>query len=100
MTDQHQRSKGPISWMAGNSVAANLLMVILLVGGLIFLSQIKQEVFPEFSADQVTVSVIYSGASPKRLNRASSSRLKTLSLASTGLMRSLPMPGKVWELSP
>ena len=29
------RARGPIAWMAGNSVAANLLMLFLLVGGLI-----------------------------------------------------------------
>jgi multidrug efflux pump subunit AcrB len=31
-----------ISWFVGNPVAANLLMTILIVGGLISLSQLKQ----------------------------------------------------------
>jgi len=27
--------RGPISWMAGRSVTANLLMLVLLIGGLV-----------------------------------------------------------------
>ena len=59
--------RGPIRWMAGNSVAANLMMLFLLVGGLIWGTQIKQEIFPEFTLDQVVVSVIYPGASPEEV---------------------------------
>ncbi|QJB55624.1 efflux RND transporter permease subunit [Pseudodesulfovibrio sp. zrk46] len=61
--------KGPIAWMAGNSVAANLLMVVLLVGGLLFTMQIKKEVFPEFSEDTVTIAVSYPGASPEEVEQ-------------------------------
>ncbi len=69
MSELKQSSKGPIAWMAGNTVAANLLMVLLLIGGLFFMSQIKQEVFPEFDNDQVTISVTYSGASPAEVEQ-------------------------------
>jgi len=55
---------GPLAWMAKNSVAANLLMLVLVVGGLIMLPRVKQEVFPEFDLDIVTISVAYPGASP------------------------------------
>ncbi|WP_147820605.1 efflux RND transporter permease subunit [Salidesulfovibrio onnuriiensis] len=64
-----QERKGPIAWMAGNSVAANLLMVVLLVGGLAMGLHIKQEVFPEFSEDTVSVSVSYPGASPEEVEQ-------------------------------
>lgn len=60
-------SRGPIGWMAGNSVAANLLMVVLLVGGLILGLNIKQEVFPEFTPDVVSVNISYPGASPEEV---------------------------------
>lgn len=69
MVNNVQKHKGPIGWMAGNSVAANLLMVVLLVGGLVFGLQIKQEVFPEFSLDTVSVSVSYPGASPEEVEQ-------------------------------
>lgn len=69
MSNLEPRTKGPIAWMAGNSVAANLLMVMLLLGGLFFMGHIKQEVFPEFDSDQVTISVTYSGASPAEVEQ-------------------------------
>jgi len=62
-------TKGPIAWMAGNSVAANLVMLFLLIGGFFWGTQIKQEVFPEFTLDQVTVSVVYPGASPEEVEQ-------------------------------
>ncbi len=61
-------SRGPIRWMAGNSVASNLLMLALLIGGFFWGTQIKQEIFPEFNLDQVVVSVIYPGASPEEVS--------------------------------
>ncbi|MFO7752635.1 MAG: efflux RND transporter permease subunit [Desulfobacteraceae bacterium] len=64
-----RRYKGPLAWMAGNSVAANLLMLILLAGGLISALNIKQEVFPEFSTDTVSISVSYPGASPEEIEK-------------------------------
>ncbi len=59
--------KGPVQWMAKNHVAANLLMIILIVGGLIRASSVKQEVFPEISLDTVQVSVAYPGAGPEEV---------------------------------
>ncbi|RMH58680.1 MAG: efflux RND transporter permease subunit [Candidatus Hydrogenedentota bacterium] len=58
-------SKGPISWMARNAVAANLLMLIFLVGGTYFAFRTTQEVFPEFDLDIVTITVPYPGATPR-----------------------------------
>ncbi len=66
MTDN---GKGPIAWMAGNTVAANLLMAVLLVGGLLFMPQIKQQVMPDFEIDWVMVSVAYDGASPEEVEK-------------------------------
>ena len=59
--------KGILAWMAKNHVAANILMLTLVVGGLIVMSGIKQEVFPEFEIDVVDVSVAYPGASPEEV---------------------------------
>ncbi len=58
---------GAIAWMAGNSVAANLMMAVLLIGGLFMGFHIKQEVFPEFSLDRVSIFVSYPGASPEEV---------------------------------
>jgi multidrug efflux pump subunit AcrB len=60
---------GPIAWMVHNRVTPNLLMIVLLLGGLFMGSQIKQEVFPEFSLDTVTVTVPYPGSSPEEVEQ-------------------------------
>ncbi|MCP4378033.1 MAG: efflux RND transporter permease subunit, partial [bacterium] len=65
----HGLKRGPVAWMAGNSVAANMLMLILLIGGLIYAFSIKKEFFPEFELDLVTVSVPYPGASPDEVEQ-------------------------------
>ena len=67
MTSALQR--GPIAWMARNHVTANILMLVLLIGGLVTTTRIKQEVFPEFSLDRVSISVAYPGASPEEVEQ-------------------------------
>ena len=59
--------KGPVSWMAHNHVAANLLMLMFILGGLVLGYSLKQEVFPEIQLDKVAVSVAYPGASPEEV---------------------------------
>lgn len=59
--------KTPIKWMATNSVAANLLMMIFIVGGLLMAYSIKQEVFPEINLDMISISVAYPGAGPEEI---------------------------------
>ncbi len=60
---------GPISFMARHPVASNLLMLVLLIGGIIFAYRIKQEVFPDLQLDIVTVQISYPGASPEEVER-------------------------------
>ena len=61
--------KGPLAWMANNSVAANLLMLTFLVGGFMAIPRIRQEVFPSFEIDIIRVSVAYPGASPSEVEQ-------------------------------
>ena len=57
-------ARGAIAWMTQNPVAANLLMLMLIVGGLIMAGQVRKEVFPETQADLISIAVPYPGASP------------------------------------
>ncbi len=59
--------KRVIAWFAENGVAANILMVLIVATGLTTLWGIKQEVFPEFSSDLITVTVPYPGAAPEEV---------------------------------
>ena len=54
-----------IEWFARNSVAANLLMMILLVGGLYTAVNIKKESQPRIETNFVTISMPFLGASPE-----------------------------------
>ena len=58
-------NKGPIAWMAENHVAANLLMIVFIIGGLILGINIKQEVFPDITLDRVQITVPYPGSTPE-----------------------------------
>ena len=61
--------RGPIAWMAHNSIAANLLMFLLLGGGIWSAFSIQKEVFPEAQLDVVEISVGYPGASPSEVEQ-------------------------------
>ncbi len=56
--------KSPIEWFARHRVAANLLMGVIAVGGLLTLPSITREVMPDITPDLVTIQVAYPGADP------------------------------------
>ncbi len=58
---------GPIAWMARHGVAPNILMAVFIMGGLFMTTKIKQEVFPNFDLDTVTIVVPFPGASPEEV---------------------------------
>jgi multidrug efflux pump subunit AcrB len=55
--------------MARNSIAANLLMIILIGGGIWTIYNMQKEVFPQFALDIVEVSVVYPGAAPSEVEK-------------------------------
>ncbi len=62
--------RGPIAYMARNGVAANLLMLFILIAGLFALRGLVQEVFPEISMDRINISVAYPGATPDEIEES------------------------------
>ncbi|GAB2767148.1 efflux RND transporter permease subunit [Salinimicrobium soli] len=64
-----RRKEGVIGYMARNSIAANLLMIILIGGGIWTMFKIQKEVFPQFQLDYVDVSVVYPGAAPAEVEQ-------------------------------
>jgi multidrug efflux pump subunit AcrB len=65
-----------ISWFARNGVAANLLMVLILIGGLGGLRAIRKQVFNEPSMNTIQIAVEYRGASPEEVENAICSRIE------------------------
>ncbi len=60
---------GSIAWMACNPIAANLMMMLLLVGGIWTAFTMQKEVDPQFELDIVNVSVAYPGAAPEEVEQ-------------------------------
>ncbi len=60
---------GAIAWFARNSVAANLLMFILVLAGVLALFTVHQQTFPNIDPDVVTVNVPYLGAAPEEVEQ-------------------------------
>ena len=60
-----------IAWFARNSVAANLLMIfIILMGANGIVNRLPVEVFPQFAPDEVEIRVSYRGATPEQMEES------------------------------
>ena len=57
-----------IAWFVDNSVAANLFMCVLVVGGLLALPAIHLEEFPSVDTKVIQVTVEYLGAAPEEVS--------------------------------
>jgi multidrug efflux pump subunit AcrB len=66
-----------IAWFARNHVAANLLLITILLAGLFSLStRIPLEVFPSFATDRINVNVSLRGATPEDVEKSISIRIE------------------------
>ena len=64
-----EENKGPLAWMARNVVAANIIMMFLVVAGLFQMCSVKEEVFPEFELDIIVVNIAYPSGSPSEVEQ-------------------------------
>ncbi|MGD9953211.1 MAG: efflux RND transporter permease subunit, partial [Burkholderiales bacterium] len=65
-----------MGWMARHPVAANLLMLLIVVGGLSSMLTMKQEVFPLIELDVLEVRVAYPGAAPDEVEEAIAQKIE------------------------
>ena len=56
-----------IKWFSGNHVAANFIMLAVLIAGFAAWFQLRKEVFPEIAFDGVIVNVPYPNATPEEV---------------------------------
>jgi multidrug efflux pump subunit AcrB len=78
---------GLISWFIRNPVAANLLMVVLLVGGALSAANLQRQVFPTISPGTVVVTVPYPGATPAEVEEGITRRVEEAVLGIDGVKR-------------
>ena len=79
--------RGVVAWFAQNSVAANVLMAALFVGGLLTLGSTNSEVFPQIDPRTVTVSVGYPGATPDEIVNSVTQRVDVAVMGLEGVDR-------------
>ncbi len=66
-----------IEWFARNPVAANLLMITIVIVGLFSASRsIPLEVFPSFEVEAVSISTVYRGATPRSIEDGITKRIE------------------------
>lgn len=58
-----RRRRGVIGFFVHHRVAANLVMLVMLLGGVLALTRMNMQFFPTFALDVVSVRVVWSGAS-------------------------------------
>ncbi|MCC5997077.1 MAG: efflux RND transporter permease subunit [Oceanicaulis sp.] len=68
--------KALTAWFVRNPVAANLLMVLFLVGGALTAATLPTEVFPSLSPRAVQIAVIYPGATPGEVEESVTRRVE------------------------
>lgn len=78
---------GLISWFVRNPVAANLLMVLFLIGGALTAVTMRTEVFPRIDPQAIQVTVIYPGATPEEIEEAITRRVEEAVLGIDGVDR-------------
>ncbi len=68
-TFREARPSGVIAWFARNPVAANLLMIIIMVAGLGAMSTIQRAMFPVFDLQVIFIDMSYPGAPPEEVEQ-------------------------------
>ncbi len=68
--------RGLIQWFVDNPLAANLLMVALLVGAYAGSGNLKKEVFPSTTSNFVNVNMSYPGAAPSEVEQQIAVRIE------------------------
>jgi multidrug efflux pump subunit AcrB len=64
------------SWFIHHKIAANLLMFLLIAAGVLSLDTIRVESFPQIPSSQLTITVIYPGASPAEVDEGVTQRVE------------------------
>ncbi len=80
-------NKGIIAWFARNSVAANLLMIIIIVGGLLTANTIRKQFFPQVEINWIQFSAVYPGAAPQEVEEGITIKIEEALESVQGLKR-------------
>lgn len=97
--------KGIIAYFANNSVAANLMMLFIVIMGVISYFTIARQMFPNIEINHINIYADYPGASPQEIEEnimiKIEEQLKDVTEIKRGVYRSFRNSGRVWlEIDP
>lgn len=81
------RRRGTIAFFVHHRVAANLIMLVMLLGGVLGLSRMNIQFFPSFALDIVSVRTVWSGASAEDVEKGITNPLEQRLRGLDGLSR-------------
>ncbi|RZQ57160.1 acriflavin resistance protein [Pseudidiomarina tainanensis] len=61
--------RGIIAWWTNNSVAANLLMALIIITGIFMVGQVRKQMFPEIELNIISIQVPFPGAAPQEVEQ-------------------------------
>ena len=76
-----------IAWWGENHVAANLLMMLMLIGGLFSIPAIDQKSFPDIETETIAIGVAYPGAAPEEVEEGICIRIEEEIQGITGIKK-------------
>lgn len=85
--DDIDTNSGLIAWFARNSVAANLLMIFILVGGFLTISTISKQMFPQVEINWISFAAPYPGAAPQEVEEGITIKIEEALETVQGLKR-------------
>lgn len=92
MNEDRTRAEAPLigrvqDYFAGNPVAANLLMAIMLIGGFVAATSITSQTFPTLDLGQINITVPYPGATPSEVEESITRRIEEAVIGIDGVKR-------------
>ncbi len=92
MKEDRSRVEAPLigrvqDYFAGNPVAANLLMAIMLIGGFVAATSITSQTFPTLDLGQINITVPYPGATPSEVEESITRRIEEAVIGIDGVKR-------------
>ncbi len=72
----NERRAGLLGYFVTHRTAANLLVLVIVIAGIVAATRIRAQFFPDVAIDTVTVTIAWSGVGPKEMDTAIVSRLE------------------------
>lgn len=85
--DNYKDGRGLVSWFANNRVAANILMLFLIIAGFLAASAMVTETFPSIDRKTIRIATPYPGATPYDVEESITRRVEEAVIGIEGVKR-------------